>query len=169
MDYISRDIREAKIAPTIAVRELRVVDSQQVQNRGMDVMHMHRLLNRLPRTIKLRNSGVPGDYSGRTKYNLCCASSTIGFDIVKANVSIRQIEVPDSRASDMFSPAFNFLDILPTQRALSCNRARIGSIGSKGLIEILCSISSCKLLGFYTSAFELAIIFERSSLWSRST
>ena len=43
LDHLAMHIREAKIASLEAIDQASVVDAQQVQERGIQVMHMHRI------------------------------------------------------------------------------------------------------------------------------
>jgi hypothetical protein len=44
---VSGDIREAEIPAAITIRELKMIDTHQVEDDGVDIMHMDRFLNRL--------------------------------------------------------------------------------------------------------------------------
>ena len=45
VDNVSFDIRQAVIAALRSVRQAFVIKAQEVQHRGMQVMHIHRILN----------------------------------------------------------------------------------------------------------------------------
>ena len=41
MDHVAVDVGEAEVAALEAVGELRVVEAEQMQDRGLEVVHMH--------------------------------------------------------------------------------------------------------------------------------
>src|SRR5262252_5054927 len=54
VNHVSRNIGEPEIAPTIAVRQLGMINSQQVQDRGVDIVYMHWFVDSLPAEIVSR-------------------------------------------------------------------------------------------------------------------
>src|SRR4029450_3082349 len=46
-DHVPRDVSQPKIAAAVTVRELRVIDTKEVQDRRAQVVHVHRLLDSL--------------------------------------------------------------------------------------------------------------------------
>ena len=51
VDYIPREISQSIIATAIVIGQLRVVDPKLVENCCVNVVHMHRVLNRLPTKV----------------------------------------------------------------------------------------------------------------------
>jgi hypothetical protein len=51
VDYIPRYIRQTVIAAAVTIGKLGMVDAQQIENGRVNVMHMHRFIDRFPAEI----------------------------------------------------------------------------------------------------------------------
>ena len=51
VDYVAGEVGQAIIAAAVMISELRVVDTKLVENRRVNVVHMHWILNCLPPEI----------------------------------------------------------------------------------------------------------------------
>src|SRR5579863_797438 len=56
-NHITRNIGQPEVAATVTVRKLCMVDSQQIENGGVNVVDMHRLVDHLPAEIIRRTVG----------------------------------------------------------------------------------------------------------------